>query len=183
VATEAQHSQLIVQQLGATVWGAAAPDPNTSSVVLALTAAMPLLWAVARDKATANGTLPYYVKIEAIDLLCGQARTAVDADLGPLNIRASHIFRNLMDLRKVAHEEILRIEARASKSFRPAIGRIIAKAPVEVATPRVTVELADGVWRATIERVPIRPDPNDPAYVGDPLLRHPGAYDPSLPPR
>ena len=183
MATEASYQQMHLFQLGGALFGAPGQDDNTASLMAAITAAMPAIWDVARTKVTFRGSLPYLAKIDAIDLLMGQVRAAVDASLGPLSLKQSQLFRNLSEMRKAAQEELVRKEMQVAKGYRPATGPIIARAPVEVVTARVRLTLTDGVWVATVERTAQVPDPNSPARAGDPLIRTPYDYDPAIPPR
>lgn len=174
MATEAEYNTLILYELGNVLAGAPLPEAQTAALMEGLSAIMTTVWSVARSRATIKGTLPWYVRREAIDVLLGQLRSVVDADLGPLNVKQSHLFRNLMEMRKAAQEEIVRVELRASKSYPPTVGPSVVTAPREVATPSTTFETITGARVATVEQTAGAPDPNDPAYTGSPIDPPPG---------
>lgn len=171
MATEADFRALHLLELGAVLAGAPAQDVNTTALMVGLEGAMAAVWNIARTKATVPGTLPWYAKREAIDVLLGQLRAVIDANLGPLDLKQSHLFRNLMEMRKAAQEEIVRLETRAAISYRPAVGETAVKAPREVTEATVTVTETDGVRVAEVERTAEVPDPNWPGWGGSPIDR------------
>lgn len=138
------------------------PSPDAVSVKLmeAMGLLLPSLWNLWADKATVYPRLQYlYTKRQAIEVLEGQLRNAVQFSLGPLSQSDGQKFDHLKEMWGQVDGEIKELEARASANRGAAIGVLSQTAPVmpgQVAMPSLLPDANSERYRGNPQTWPWR---------------------------
>lgn len=147
--TSNEWMSLILLEVGAGLDGS---DPVDKQIIDQVTPNIGLIWAAWADKALVYPRLQYlYTKRQCLDIIEGQLRDLVSTQIGSFNVNGQQRLQNLQAIHKRVDEEIEKLEEQARASRGPVKGDLEQTAP----------SMAD----------PGKPDPNNPVYRGDAIVR------------